>query len=114
MSEKFLLLKKHEKEKCVYSFFFIRFHFIYSVTTLFRKHSHVKKREGDKIIEASSPIEDFPGMEISGVWTYNGDNLVQKYVAKGVESEAEYEYSYNEDCELIQTLERSSAEGQNY
>ncbi len=89
-------------------------HFTGDITDMAINVSGVKKREGDKIIEASSPIEDFPGMEISGVWTYNGDNLVQKYVAKGVESEAEYEYSYNEDCELIQTLERSSAEGQNY
>ena len=89
-------------------------HFTGDITDMAINVSGVKKREGDKIIEASSPIEDFPGMEISGVWTYNDDNLVQKYVAKGVESAAEYEYSYNDDCELLQTLERSSAEGQNY
>ena len=89
-------------------------HFKGDITDMAINVSGVKKRDGDKILEASSPIEDFPGEEISGVWTYNADNLVQKFVAKGIESQAEYEYSYNDDCELTQTLERSSAEGQRY
>jgi hypothetical protein len=89
-------------------------HFKGYITEMAINVSGVKKRDGDKIIEASSPIEDFAGVELSGIWTYNADNLVQKYVAKGLESEAEYEYTYNDDCELTQTLERSSAEGQSY
>lgn len=89
-------------------------HFKGYITEMAINVSGVKKRDGDKIIEASSPIEDFAGVELSGIWTYNADNLVQKYVAKGLESKAEYEYTYNDDCELTQTLERSSAEGQSY
>jgi len=73
----------------------------------------VKKKDGDKILEAEQLIEDF-NQNISAKWTYNADGQVYKLFFQGIENKAEYEYFYNSDGELVKETSVSFAEGQGF
>jgi len=72
----------------------------------------IKQKDGDKIIRTETLIEDY-GVSVICEYTYDDNGLVKTEDVKGIECNSITEYTYNDDCELTQTLEHSSGEGQN-
>ena len=73
----------------------------------------IKQKDGDKIIRTETLDEDY-GVSVICEYTYDDNGLVKTEDVKGIECNSITEYTYNDDCELTQTLELLEAEGQNY
>ena len=73
----------------------------------------IKQKDGDKIFRTETLDEDY-GVSVICEYTYDDNGLVKTEDVKGIECNSITEYTYNDDCELTQTLELLEAEGQNY
>ena len=80
----------------------------------FNELKDVKKRDGEKIIEASYAIEDFDGETIDTKWIYNAQNQVECETESGIEGSCETHYFYNNDGELTKMTSKTFGEGCGY
>lgn len=87
-------------------------HFVDFITEFYTV-DQVTRKDGDKIIEAERLIEEY-NIKIKTIFTYNAQNQLETYKTKGPESESDTKYFYNNDGELIKTVENSSGEGMIY
>jgi len=74
--------------------------------------SGIKKKDGDRILEAEEKIADFGDQPINAVWTYNANNQVKTYHVDGIEGRSDEEYFYNAEGELTKVTSEASGEGE--